>query len=158
MPLALLFIGILAVIVAIKGNYAQVAQQLTSDFSGSAGFIPWVAAIVIIAIVGKAANVPNASKMFIALIILVYLFANSSSGSGIWSQIQSALQNVSAPAASDAGAAGNEDAQAQVTQSGSAGTNSGGLAGLPISASVTPAGIGVNAGVGPISIGGGFSF
>ena len=50
MPLALLVIGILAVVVAIKGNYAAVWTQLDNDFTGAGNFIYWIAAIVVLAL------------------------------------------------------------------------------------------------------------
>jgi hypothetical protein len=169
MPLALLFIGILAVVIAVKGNQNDVAKQLVTDFSGASSFVPWIVAILVIAVIGKVANVPNASKMFIGLIVIVYLFANSSTGAGLWSQITSAVTNLQAPAPSDPNATG-APTQAVVGASGAttgtspvAGSVTAGLGGAtvgvgPVSASISPAGISAGAGFGGLSLGGGFSF
>jgi hypothetical protein len=95
MPLFLLFMGLLAIITAVKGNTADVAKQIQADFSGAGSFWYWIAAILILAVLGRALGVPNAAKMLIGLILAVYLLSQP----GLWAKGVSAL-NVSAPGAS----------------------------------------------------------
>lgn len=87
MPLALLAIGALAVITGIKGNQATVMAQLESDLTGSGSFIYWIAAIIVLAIIGRVAGFPDAAKAFIALIIVVYVVSQN----GLWTQATTAL-------------------------------------------------------------------
>jgi hypothetical protein len=91
MPLALLVIGALAIITGIKGNQAQVLGQFESDLTGSGGFIYWIAAIVVFAIFGRVAGLSSAAKMFIALILVVYVVAQN----GLWAQATAALAGLS---------------------------------------------------------------
>lgn len=160
MPLALIAIGILAVVVAMSGQQNAFATQLGKDFSGSGSFFYWIAAIAILAVLGKVANVPNASKLFIALIVVVYLLSNSSGGNSIFTQLTNALANFTPSQPASTGQVG-APAQAVAGASGAAATSSSTtspLGGIGLNASVSPGGIGISAGTsfGPISIGGGF--
>jgi hypothetical protein len=103
MPLFLLFMGLLAIITAVKGNTSQVASQIEADFTGAGSFWYWIGAILILAVVGRALGLPEAAKMLIGLILAVYLLSQP----GLWAKGVAAL-NVSAPAAApsqDVGAA-----------------------------------------------------
>lgn len=95
MPLALLVIGLLAVVVAINGTQRQLAAQLASDFTGSGSFIYWIVAIAVLAMLGRVAGLENTAKAFIGLIVVVYLVSNT----GVWTQAQNALSSLSAPGA-----------------------------------------------------------
>jgi len=97
MPLAFLLIGILFVIVAVKGNLSAAWTQFDSDLTGSGGFIYWIVAIILLAILGRVLEMPNAAKAFIGLVVVVYVFHQSSNGT-IFQQFSSALSSASAPA------------------------------------------------------------
>jgi hypothetical protein len=92
MPLALLFIGLLLVIVAIKGNYSAVFSQLETDLTGSGNFLVWIFAIMFVAIAGKILELPQAAKLFVTLILVVYVVSNV----GIFTKAEQAFADFSA--------------------------------------------------------------
>jgi hypothetical protein len=106
MPLALLVIGVLLVVTAIKGsgNISAVATKFETDLTGSGGFIYWIAAIVVLAIVGRVTGATNSVKMFMALVVVVYLVGQQ----GIWTQFSSAFAGLSAAATTSMGATGSD--------------------------------------------------
>lgn len=118
MPLALLAFGMLAVITGIKGNEADVANQLKTDLTGSGNFLYWIAALVVLAIIGRVGGFPNAAKTFMALIVVVYVLSQN----GLWANATSALAGTSA--ASGTGAA-TSTTGASTSSTGSLPTNSG---------------------------------
>ena len=73
MQVGFIAIGFLMIIVAIKGNVSEVASQFGKDVTGKGGFLEWVGAILVFALIGRVANTPQAAKLFIALLIVVYL-------------------------------------------------------------------------------------
>jgi hypothetical protein len=93
MPVALLILGFLAIMTALKGNTSQVISTVTGDLTGSGSFLLWIGSIIFIAVAGKIMNIPRASKLFIGLIVLVYFISNS----GVFTQLETAFANVSAP-------------------------------------------------------------
>jgi hypothetical protein len=133
MPLALLVIGVLLVVTAIKGsgNISAVATKFETDLTGSGGFIYWIAAIVVLAIVGRVTGATNSVKMFMALVVVVYLVGQQ----GIWTQFSSAFAGLSA-AATPAAVAPSATAAAATTSMGATGSDT--LVGAP----AAPAGTG----------------
>jgi type III secretory pathway component EscV len=104
MPVLLIAIAIIFIVTAIKGNQGAVAQQINSDITGSGGFFVWVGAILLIALIGRMANIPQASKMLVVLIIGVYLISKN----GVFSKLSAALSTASAPSATPQTIAGTE--------------------------------------------------
>lgn len=102
---AILVIGILTVISFAKGNYNEVATQVENDMFGTgsgSGFLLWVAAIVFLAVMGSALHIPRAAKMFMVLVLVVYIISQN----GLWTQAETAFATATAPAASSATTAG----------------------------------------------------
>lgn len=97
MPLALLIVGVLLLTTVIKGNYNEVASLLSEELTGSKGFLVWVGALLIIGVVGKAANAPLTARAFTALIIVVFLLANS----GVFTKFEQAVSSASAAPADE---------------------------------------------------------
>ena len=108
MPFAFLFFGVLILVTAIKGNQNALAAQVVKDFTGSGKFFYWIGAIIILAAIGRAVDLPGASKMLITLIIVVYLVSQP----GIFGQFSTGLAGVAAPAASSTNAVGAQVAAA----------------------------------------------
>lgn len=90
MPFALLVIGVILIITAIRNTYAQFGSQLVGDFTGSGSFLYWFAAIAIIGLIGYAPGFEKPSRYLMALILLVFFLKN---GTGFWSQFTSAINN-----------------------------------------------------------------
>jgi hypothetical protein len=101
MPIAILLFGILMLMTAIKGNQNAVATQLNKDFTGAGGnFFVWVGLIIMLGFIGRVLHIPNAMKLLIALIVLVYLFKQK----GIFTQLDQGLTGTTAPAAASSNA------------------------------------------------------
>jgi len=106
LPLLFLIVGVLFLITAIKGNQDQLATQIEKDFTGAGSFFVWIGAILLIGVVGAAIGMPKAAKALIALMVVVFIVAQK----GLFSNLQNAITNTSAPPASssaDVGAASN---------------------------------------------------
>lgn len=105
MPFALIAIGLLLVIAAYNNTQDVLGSQLKKDFSGSTGFVYWIAAIIIVGAIGYIKPVQTVSRAMLALILVVIFLTNS----GVFGQFNAAL----------AGSAGGADAN------GAKGTNDG---------------------------------
>lgn len=95
MPFVFIVIGILFLVVAIQGTQAQLVALLKSEFVGSNSFLPWAAAIVILAAIGYAKPVRPIADAFIGLIILVMILANKG---GFFTALNNQIHNPTAPA------------------------------------------------------------
>lgn len=89
MPFVLLFVGVLFIVLAIKGTQRQFFSLLSGDFTGSGNFIYWVVSILIIGAVGYIPKLKVFSDSFLVLVILVLFIANK----GFFSQFNSQLQS-----------------------------------------------------------------
>lgn len=87
MPFALLFIGILLAVVAYNNTQADLAKQLSKDFSGRTGFVYWIAAILIVGLFGYVKQLETVSRAMLAL-ILVVIFLRAG---GFFEQFNAAL-------------------------------------------------------------------
>lgn len=87
MPLALVTLAAFLILVGIKGNYAKVGSQFQQDVMGQGGYFQFLAGILGIAIFFRLIGMPNAGRVFLILVILVYLMQNKN--------VLSALENLS---------------------------------------------------------------
>jgi hypothetical protein len=157
--LALLFLGFVLIMTGVNDTGTQLGQLLVSDFSGSGNFFYWIAAIVILGLIGYVPAFRTASRLFIGLIILVIFLSNQ----GIWANLTTALASPQTSTSSNDAttATGIQTAAATDTPGTTTGTPSplstaASIAGVPASAGISPTGgfgglIGVN--LGPLSIG-----
>lgn len=76
MPVALILMGIILLVSALKGTQRDLFALLKDDFSGSNNFFVWVLAFVFIIAVGYAKPLRPLSNAFLGLIILVLLVQN----------------------------------------------------------------------------------
>ena len=115
MPFALLAIGLLLVIAAYNNTQTVLASQLKKDFSGNTGFIYWIAAVLIIGVIGYIKPMQTVSRAFLALILVVIFLTNS----GFFAQFNSALSgSATAPAAGDGSAASGANAGGNTNSTG----------------------------------------
>lgn len=94
MPFALLALGILFLVVSIQGTQAGLFSLLKSEFVGTNSFIPWIAAILILGLLGYIKPIRPITHAFIALIFIVLVLAN---GTGFFSRFNSAIKNPVSP-------------------------------------------------------------
>lgn len=76
MPIALLIVGIVLVVAAFRGTYGDLGKLIIGDLTGTPNFLVWVAVLMIIGILGYIPKFQNASRAFIALLLLVLFVAN----------------------------------------------------------------------------------
>jgi hypothetical protein len=90
MPFALLTIGAVMLIVAVKGTQSDLATLVKKDFTGPASdnFLYWIVAIFVIGMVGYVEKLKPLSTAFLGLVIVV-LFLRK--GKGFFPQLLSGL-------------------------------------------------------------------
>ena len=91
MPLFLLFVGALFIVVALRGTYTQLGQQLQQDLTGSGNFLVWIAALAIVGFAGYIKGFETPSRALLGLIILAMFLANN----GVFNRFQQALSGAS---------------------------------------------------------------
>lgn len=97
MPFALLFIGILLIVVAVRNTQQAFLALLIGDFSGTGNFFYWVLAIIVIGAVGY---IPKAKPVSDALLILILLALVLTAGKeGVFTQLTAALGSTNTPSA-----------------------------------------------------------
>lgn len=94
MPFVFVVIGILFIVVAVRGTQAQMFALLKSEFIGQKSFIPWAAAIFILGAIGYAKPIRPISDAGIGLIILVMVLGNKGN---IFATFNQALANPVSP-------------------------------------------------------------
>lgn len=96
MPIAFLIIGIAIALAAFRNTHAQLGKLLAGDFQGTGNFGYWIAAIVIIGMLGYLPYFAGPSRALLALIVLSIFLANG----GFFAKLNSALaesQNATVP-------------------------------------------------------------
>lgn len=123
MPFALLTIGILLIITAYNNTQDVLASQLKKDFSGTTGFVYWIAAIFVVGALGYIKPLEPVSRAFLALILVVLFLTHQ----GVFQQFNAALS----------GSAGEGE---KTTGEGGQNTGAGNSAGekQPLEITVTP--------------------
>lgn len=87
MPFALLIVGIVLVVSAVRGTTDNLTTLVKGDFTGQDNFIYWFVSILIIGALGYIDALKGLSRMFLALVIVVLFLRNG----GFFQQAQSAL-------------------------------------------------------------------
>lgn len=93
MPFILLGVGILLVVLAVKGTQRQFFKLLVGDFTGSGNFIYWVVAILVIGAVGYIPKLKALSNSFLVLVMLVIFLSNKGFFNSFNDQIKSGTSN-----------------------------------------------------------------
>lgn len=94
MAFALLIIGIILIVSAIRNSASQLWTVLVGDFSGPGNFIYWIIALIIIGMVGYVKKLKALSDGLLVLIILALFLSKgntSQPGGGFFKQLMSAL-------------------------------------------------------------------
>lgn len=134
MPFVLLAVGILFLVVAVKGTQGDFYALLKSEIVGTNSFIPWIAAIIVLGLAGYIKPIRPITHAFLVLVILVMVLAN---GGKVFGQFNQAVANPVAPSGGSAGS--GVPSSAQVAADALAGAKLGGLAGMfPTTPSLAP--------------------
>lgn len=86
MAFGFLLIALVLIVTAFLNTQGLLGSQLASD---GPGYLKWAAAIIAIGLIGYIPGFSTASKLFLALVLLVILISNK----GVFSNLQSAIEN-----------------------------------------------------------------
>jgi hypothetical protein len=94
MPFAVLVVGILLVVVAIRGTQKEFATLFASEFSGKSNFFYWCVSIAIIGGLGYIPGLRKISDSFMLLLVLVLFLSLGQGGrpGGFFTKFQEAIQ------------------------------------------------------------------
>ena len=95
MPFALLIIGAVLLIAAVRNTQSDLFTLVQGDFTGQNNYIFWVVAILIIGAVGYIKPLKPLSTAFLALVILVLFLSR---GAGLFSRFTSGIASTQTPA------------------------------------------------------------
>jgi hypothetical protein len=101
MAFALIFVGLLLVISAVRGTTSQLAALVQSDFVGQGNFVWWVAVIMAIGAIGYIGPLRTLSKAFLALVIVVLVLTKGNPqmpAGGLFRQLYDELNKATATA------------------------------------------------------------
>src|SRR5208282_5097297 len=121
MPLALVALAAILFIIGVTGNYATAGALVEDDVLGNPGpgFLQFMIGIIGIGAFFRLIGMPNAGRVFLVLVILVYLMKNTNT--------ITALENVAAGSSASA-----SSGSGQVPSSGSGQVPAAGSAGAPL--------------------------
>lgn len=93
MPFALVIIGLIVVVAAVRDQLSTLSNLVIGDFTGSGNFIYFFVAIIVLGSIGYIEKLKPVSDAFLILVIVVLFLHNR----GVFSQFQSALGTATAP-------------------------------------------------------------
>src|SRR6185437_6406490 len=96
-PFVFVIIGLLLLVVAIRGTQNDAFTLLKSEFVGAHSFLPWAASILILGAIGYARPVKPVADALVLLVVLVILLKN---GGGFFARLNDAIAHPTAPSQS----------------------------------------------------------
>lgn len=89
MPLALVILGVLFLVAAVRGKQDLLFTTVKSDFTGPKNFFYWGIALFVIGAVGYYKPLKPFSSAFLTLVIIVLFFSNRGFPQSFMDQISS---------------------------------------------------------------------
>lgn len=89
MPFVLLFIGLVAILVGVRGHGKDAGDLLAKEFTGSNSFIQWFLAIMILGLIGYYKPAKPVADGMIGLLIVAMIISKK----GLFANLESAFQN-----------------------------------------------------------------
>lgn len=89
MSLALLVIGIVFVVAAVRGQTEELFSLLRGDFTGSNNFLYWLLALGLVGAIGYIPKLKSFSTTFLVLVIVAILLSHK----GFFADLQSAINS-----------------------------------------------------------------
>lgn len=84
MPFALIIVGIVLLIVAVRNRvqpfFAQVSGDLWNNGNLKGGFVAWAIALLIVGVVGYLPSLQKLSRAFLVLIVIAIVLSQSKNG------------------------------------------------------------------------------
>ncbi len=93
MPFALIIAGLILTISGARGTQSDLFTLLKGDFTGDKSFIWWAISILGIGAVGYIKPLKPLSNVFLALVLVVLVLANSKDGKGLFSKFNDAIKS-----------------------------------------------------------------
>jgi len=121
MALALLLVGILITVSALKGTEHELASKLEGDLTGADGFIVWFGAILTLGAIGYIPGLQQVTRWMIALVCVVIVLSNQGIVDNLFQAFQMTDQTGAAPAAAPPAPAPATPAAAPAASSSSSG-------------------------------------
>lgn len=110
MPFALIFVGLLLTVAAVRNTQDTLFTLVKGDFTGQANFGYWAAVILIVGTLGYIKPLRGLSTAFLVLLLVVIVLSKGNpgtAGGGLFTKFSSALgTTTAAPAASTTAASG----------------------------------------------------
>lgn len=76
MPFALLIVGIVMIVSAVRNTTDQLTTAFKNDFTGKDNFLYWLVSILIIGAIGYVPTLRHLSRVFLVLVIVVLFLSN----------------------------------------------------------------------------------
>lgn len=89
MPFALLFIGILFLVLGIRDTQKEFVTLIHGDFTGAGNFIYFIVALLVIGALGYIPKLKPLSDAFLVLVLVVIFLSNK----GFFAQFQQQVFN-----------------------------------------------------------------
>lgn len=93
MPVFLLIIGVLLMVVAVRGNTTYLITLLKGDVLGSNGFIMWILAVIVLVAIGYIKAAKPVTDAFLGLLILVIIVHSYKNNSDLFSSFTTQLKD-----------------------------------------------------------------
>ena len=97
MPFVLLVLGLLFLIVAVRGTQNDFFSLVKQEFTGQNNFVVWASAFIILGLIGYIKTLKPVSDAFIGLIALVLILTK---GQGFFSKFNAGIRSPVAPSGS----------------------------------------------------------
>jgi hypothetical protein len=127
MPFVFLIVGLMILVIGVRGQSNTAIKLLQSEFTGANSFIQWFLAIMILGLVGYYKPIKPLSDGLIGLVILAMIL-NEQSQNNIFGALEQAFQNTTPSAPSNdpfAPSTPNANAMVQSINQMQAGVNTG---------------------------------
>lgn len=90
MPIAILLVGAVFLIAAIRDKQTELGDLLKEQFTGAGSFTQWLFALLLIGLLGSVQQLRPLARAFLILVIIVMILVNSRSVN-LLTQIQTQL-------------------------------------------------------------------
>lgn len=116
MAFALIFVGLLLTVSAVRGTYSQLFTLVKNDFTGQGNFLYWTVIVLIIGGIGYLPPFRSLSRALLVVIVLVLLLTKGNPnglGGGFFAQLVQGIGSAaSVPPSGSGSAAANAPASA----------------------------------------------
>lgn len=92
MAIALLFIGAVFLVAAIKGNHKDLFALLKDDFTGDVNFVYWSLAIIVLISLGNVKAIKPVSDALLVLVLIGLILAQYRGGKDLFASFVSQVK------------------------------------------------------------------